>query len=256
MEQASPKTFKSQPWILFDTIVSPSFLLGDPAGLAVGSQIPAISRSGEMVFFSGGGGRSTANTPWYSNLDIPGQLAYGMEVWQVYLYFAFPTLTPDQNNGTPAANPGVAPTVKLAEAILNFGVLELELGQENQTKWPCSRFGGGGGLVHSNSVVDAAISNGVPEGANVMKLAEPIEMGRTQNFSAKIRIAPEAQPIIGTVAAPGVGAALLPYQYVIDGEAAVDLVQLPFSVQLGFVGRRVKKTQYGQLPEAPALPAR
>lgn len=253
----APKQFKSQPWILFDTVVANSYLLGDgsAAGLAKGSQVPAISSSGEMIFFAGGG-RTNANLPWYTNMDLSGQLAYGMEVWQIYLYFAFPTITPDANNGQPAANPGVAPTVKLMEAILNFGVLELELGQENQTRWPLTRFGGGGGMIHSNNVVDASVINGVPEGSNVMKLAEPIEMPRTQNVSAKIRLAAEALPMIGTVAAPGVGNPLNAYNYVIDGGDPVALPELPFSTQLGFVGRRVKKTQYGQIPggSAPQAP--
>jgi hypothetical protein len=29
----------------------------------------------------------------------------------------------------------------------------------------------------------------------------------------------------------------------------VSLPQLPFSIQFGLVGRRIKKTQYGQIPE-------
>lgn len=246
MPEPAPKAFKSQPWILFDNVVSPTFLLGD--GVAAGSQSPAISLAGEIVFFQGGG-RTKAQMPWYTNLDISGQLAYGMEVWQIYLHAKFPRITPDQNNGTPTANPGVAPTVKLAEAILNFGVLELELGQENQMVWPCTRFGAGGGIVSQNDTAEAGINNGIPEGANVLKLAEPIEMPRTQNMNAKIRLAPEAQTIIGTPTAPGVGNPLLAYSYAIDGVGTVTKPQLPFALELGFVGRRVKKTQYGQLPQ-------
>jgi hypothetical protein len=247
------KKFKSQPWILFDTVVASSFLIGDssPAGLAIGSTIPAINSNGEMIFFSSSG-RNTANTPWYTNLDQQSTLSFGLEVWQIYLLFAFPAVTPNQNNGfDPTVNAGVPPTTKLIEAILNFGVVELELGQENQMRWPCTRFGAGGGLTVSNTAAVVENQNSLPQGANVMKLPEPIEMPRTQNINAKIRIAPEARAMIGTPAAPGVGTPLVNYSYVIaTGEtpATVSLAQFPFAVQLGLVGRRVKDTQYGQIP--------
>lgn len=249
------KQFKSQPWILFDTVAAHSFLVGDTsaAGTALGSNIPAINAQGELIFFNAPG-RSTANTPWFSNVDIPGQLSYGMEVWQIYLLFAFPTMPPNQNIGFDLqANAGVPGTVKLAEAILNFGVLELELGQENQTRWPLTRFGAGGGLHVNAGVVSTVVQNSIPEAANVMKLPEPIEMPRTQNFWAKIKLSPQAMAIIGTVAAPGVGTALSTYNYAVaagEPPTVVQLPQLPFSVQLGLVGRRVKKTQYGQIAAA------
>lgn len=250
--QQGLKEFKSQPWILFDTVAASSFLVGDAtaAGTALGSNIPAINAQGELIFFNAPG-RSTANTPWFSNVDIPGQLSYGMEVWQIYLLFAFPSMPPVQNIGYDLdANAGVPGTVKLAEAILNFGVLELELGQENQTRWPLTRFGAGGGLALGNGLVSTVVQNSIPEAANVMKLPEPMEMPRTQNFWAKIKLSPQAMALIGTIAAPGVGTALSPYVYGTEGGEApteVELTQLPFAVQLGLVGRRTKKTQYGQI---------
>lgn len=256
MPEQAPGAFKSQPWILFDTIAAESFLLGDgsAAGLAKGSQVPALNSQGEMIFFQGGG-RTTASFPWYTNLDLSGQLAYGMEVWQIYLLFGFPAITPNQNNNTdPAADPGVPPTVKLLEAFLNYGVLELDLGQENQTRWPLTRFGAGGGMVVSNTAAVVVAQNSQQQALNVMKLAEPIEMPRTQNLSAKIRLSADVLAMIGTPAVPGVGNPLDPYDYAIDGADPTALAQPPFSVQLGFVGRRVKKTQYGQIPGGQTTP--
>lgn len=246
-----PKAFKSQPWVLFDTVVAKSFLLGDTTanGLAVGSQNPAISSSGEITFFNSG--RTRSNYPWYTNLDISGQLAYGLEVWQIYLALMFPVM-PDVGNigyditGEPISPPG---TVKLAECIINFGVLQMDLGQEEQMSWPCHRFGAGGGVAQNSSQTSLP-SNGMPEGANVLKLPEPIEMPRTQNLAAKIRLAAEVQTMIGTVASPGVGQPLSPYSYgIVSTPTVVTLTQPPFAIQLGLVGRRIKKTQYGQIPE-------
>lgn len=249
---AQPGAFKSQPWILFDTIAARSYLWGDTTnGLAIGSQLPAIDASGQMVFFNAPG-RSTIATPWYTNLDQQSTLSYGMEVWAIYLHFMMPAMPPNQNIGYDlTANAGVPGTVKLVEAILNFGVLELELGQENQLRWPLTRFGAGGGLNVGGATVTNVALNGVPDGANVMKLAEPISMPRTQNLAAKIRLAAEVQAIIGTAAAPGVGQPLSPYVYgTADGTppTTVSRAQPPFSTQLGFIGRRIKDTQYGQLP--------
>lgn len=248
-----PLKFKAQPWILYDSVVARSFLLGDASanGLAVGSQSPAISRAGEITFFNGGG-RNKANMPWYTNLDLSGQLAYGMEVWQIYVMCTFPVMPPVQNQGFDfTVNPGVPGPVKLAEAILHYSVLSLDLGQENQIEFPLARFGAGGGLEINGNSVAVRGSNGINSESNVLKLPEPIEMPRTQNLAAKIRIAPEVQPLIGTVAAPGVGAIMSDYVYGIDnGETVtdVDLAQVPFQIQLGLVGRRVKYTQYGQVP--------
>lgn len=247
----SPKQFKSQPWVLFDTVVARSFLLGDTTnGLAVGSQTPAISSNGEIVFFAGGG-RTTANLPWYTNLDLQGQLSYGFEVWQMYLFLAFPmgplTLNNDFSEPVAALNlPNVPPTVRLAEAIVNFGVLEFELGQENQTRWPLHRFGAGGGL-HVNATGFANVQNSEQQQGNVLALPEPIEMPRTQNLNVKIRLAAEILALIGTVAAPGVGAALATVDYTID-TVATTLTLPPYAIQLGLKGRRIKNTQYGQIP--------
>lgn len=245
--------YKGQPWILFDTIAAFSFLLGDnsAAGQAIGSNTPAIGGDGNMVFFNAPG-RNSANLPWYTNMDQSGQLSYGMEVWQIYLQFIFPAQPPIQNIGYDfEANAGIAGTLKLMECILNFGLLELELGQENQLKWPCSRFGAGGGLYAMTGGVTQIGQNSVPQNANILKLPEPIEMPRTQVLNARIRIANEARPLIGTPGAPGVGQALFPYTYgvalVDDQPVEVDLAQLPFAVQLGLVGRRIKDTQYGQI---------
>ena len=253
MEQPQdPKAFKGQPWILFDSIVAKSYLLGDGVnGLAVGSQVPAISQSGEIVFFQSSG-RTKANMPWYTNLDVAGQLAYGLEVWQIYLCFAFPTLPPQNYQGSTlaaSANSTVPPTTRLMEAILNFGVLELNLGQEEQTVWPCTRFGAGGGLA-GGSFINSTMQNSIPQGANVMKLPEPIQMGRTQNLSAKIRLAPEAFAMIGNLALPGTGSPLAPYQDVLvqgDPSTIATLAELPYKLELGLVGRRIKFTQYGQV---------
>lgn len=246
---AAPQQFKSQPWVLFDTVVARSFLLGDTTnGIAIGSSIPAISSSGEIVFFNASG-RTTSTLPWYTNLDMPGQLSYGFEVWQVYLSIMLP-IAPQINDvdfTPPVAAPtitSVPPTVRLAECIINFGVLELELGQENQMKFPLSRFGAGGGL-HLNATGIANIQNSEQQQGNVLALPEPIEMPRTQNLSAKIRLAAEVLPLIGTVAAPGYGAALLASPYI---GIAAEILPPPYSIQLGLKGRRIKKTQYGQIP--------
>lgn len=249
----NPKAYKGQPWILFDTVASRSFLLGAEDQKAIGSDGPAVTSSGEITFFQSAG-RTRARMPWYTNLDVPGQLAYGMQVWQVYLQFMFPTQASNQSLLDPseAGSVGVPPTVRLAEAILNFGELELELGQENQVQWPLSRFGAGGGLalMGGGEVAPVLASNSLPQAVNVMKLPEPVEMVRTQNFAAKIRIAPEAFKMIGTDAAPGVGSPLDDYILETAGgetPTTVALEMLPFAIQLGLVGRRIKQTQYGQL---------
>ena len=82
-----------------------------------------------------------------------------------------------------------------------------------------------------------------------MKLPEPIEMPRTQNLNAKIRIAPELFALIGTPAAPGVGSPLIDYvlDVVGDQDPTVSLPNPPFAIQIGLVGRRVKDSQYGQV---------
>lgn len=249
-----PKNFKSQPWVLFDSIVARSFLWGDGSanGLAVGSQTPAVSASGEIVFFQSAG-RTTQTYPWYTNFDVNGQLMYGFEVWQIYLSFSFPAmpLQTSYDPNAPVAAPtllNVPPTTRLAEAILNYGCLEMVLGQENQMSWPLTRFGAGGGLK-DNSNATSMVQNSDQQAGNVMKLPEPIEMPRTQNISAKIRLAAEVRALMGDVATPGVGAPLAPQNYVVASGDTNALVLQPYMLQLGLVGRRIKNTQYGQLPQ-------
>lgn len=248
--QSDLKKFKSQPWILYDTVASTTFLLG-AATNAIGATTPAISASGEIYFFNAPG-RTRGGTPWYTNLDQPGQLSYGFEVWQVYLHIMVPTMPmatsydPD-NPAMAATQPNVPPTTRLVESIINFGVLSFELGQENQMEWPCSRFNAGGGIVDSASSVSRA-NNGMPAGSNVLALPEPIEMPRTQNLWAKIRLAAEVQALIGTPATPGVGAPLNTQSYTVASGDTNELQLQPYAIQLGFVGRRIKDTQYGQVP--------
>lgn len=252
----NPAAFKSQPWILFDSIAAHSFLMGDTSadGLAIGSQVPAINANGEIVFFQSSG-RTKANMPWYTNQDLPGQMSYGLQVWQVYVMIAFPFLPIAQSNDPQAAatGNGVNLTMRLAEAILQYGVLQLNLGQEEQIEWPLARFGSGGGVMPFGLAISGA-QNSQVQSVNVMKLPEPIEMVRTQNLSAKIRLAPEVFAIIGTPAAPGVGLELMDYEFEdASGEAPVTIARKlpPYLIQLGLVGRRVKNTQYGQLVRDP-----
>lgn len=243
-----PGTFKGQPWVLYDSIAALSFLLGDTInGIAVGSRIPAINASGDMIFLSAG--RTRAAVPWYTNLDQDGQLSYGMEIYQVGLMLSFPLQTPNQNTGFDVeVNPGVAPALKLAECIMQYGILECDLGQEEQMAFPCSTFGAGGGIVVNNSAAVAAVQNSMQQNANVLKLPEPIECPRTQNINAKVRIPPEVHAMIGTPAFPGVGSALDPYAFALDDETEVELQQPPYMIQLRLYGRRIKRTQYGQIP--------
>lgn len=253
----NPKAFKSQPWVLFDTVAARSFLMGDtgPDGLAIGSQVPAISASGDIVFFQSGGGRTRTNMPWYTNQDLPGQMAYGLQVWQIYVSIFFPTMPIGQSNDPQvvASGNGVNVNIRLAEAILQYGVLQLNLGQEEQIEWPLTRFGSGGGIT-TTAFATQQVQNSQPQSMNVMKLPEPIEMIRTQNMSAKIRLAPEVFALIGSVAAPGVGLPLMDYE-ITDASVEPPVVLSrrlpPYAIQLGLVGRRVKATQYGQLVRDP-----
>jgi hypothetical protein len=196
--------------------------------------------------------------PWYTNLDVPGQLAYGLQVWQISVSINLPILpNRSSNNDAELGTANVNGMVRLAESILNYSVLQLNLGQEDQIEWPLSRFPAGGGLVVSaatgGGVADAglaATNNGMAQASNVLSLPEPIEMGRTQNLSAKIRLSPDVFAMIGSIAAPGVGAALAPYLYTIaNGETPINAVlpMIPMMVQINLKGRRVKNTQYGQL---------
>lgn len=242
--------YKGQPWILYDTIASSDFRLGS-AVPAIGGNSPAFNANGECTFFNGVG-RTTSNMPWFTNLDLPGQLSFGMEVYAMYFAFQFPALFNFQSiSGVPDgdAEAGVPPTVKLAECILNFGSLELNLGQEQQSQWPLTRFGAGGGLTAIGASF-AIPQNSIPQNANVMVMPEPIMMPRTQNLFAKIRLAPEVQAMIGRGAANGVGMPLGDYNLLITpGEAPVlaDLDQPPYAIQFGLIGKRIKDVQYGAL---------
>ena len=83
--------FKAQPWIVYDTVAAYSFLLGeDRQGLtAINAGDAAINARGEMLFFTSQG-RTKAKCPWYTNLELAGQLAYGFEAWQVYCELRMP----------------------------------------------------------------------------------------------------------------------------------------------------------------------
>jgi hypothetical protein len=258
-----PGAYKSQPWVLFDTIAAASFLLGDSANPAAGGG-PAITQNGVINFFQSAN-RTKATMPWYTNLDQNAMMSFGLEVWQIYLRFGFPAMPPVQTlteYDTEASLPaGPPPTIKLMEAILNYGVLELNLGQEEQTVWPLAQFGAGGGLA-ANAAAGVVIGqNSNPDSYNVMKLPEPIQMMRTQNISAIIRLAPEVFEIIGTPGAGiGVGGPLADYQLATELSGAeppvatiVNRQQPPYTLQLGLVGRRVKDTQYGQVPNASGI---
>lgn len=246
----APKQYKSQPWVLFDTVASTTFLLGATTN-AIGGNTPAISSAGEIIFFNSPG-RTRGSMPWYTNMDTPGRLSFGMEVWQIYLRLMLPAapLMPTYDFDAPGAAPtilNVPPTTRLGECILNFGVLEMDLGQESQFQWPTNQFTAGGGIVDSSSQT-SLVNNGVPVNSNVMKLPEPIEMPNTQNISAKIRLASEVQALIGTPGTPGVGAPLATQAYTVASGDTNELQLQPFAIQLGLVGRRVKMTQYGQIP--------
>lgn len=241
-EQPTIGAYKGQPWILFDTVASTSFLLGDTDEPAIGTNAPAINSAGEMIFFNAPG-RSKANFPWLTNLDVPGQLAYGFEVWAIAIEVKMPLWL--QGSNLVAGQQGVPQPQKLAEAVLQYSVVELNLGQEEQSAWPVTAFGNGGGLWNFGMTTQ----NSEPEITCSLKLPEPIEMGRTQNLSCKLKIAPFMFDLIGSAAGAGVGSPLLDYTFTVaGGEAPISLQQAPFGVQMKLIGRRVKQTQYGASP--------
>jgi len=244
---------KKQPWVIFDTVSAKSFLLGDDRpgiGLAQGSANPAVTRKGELLFLTSSG-RNKSNNPELTNLDIGGQMAYGLELWGVYILIGFPIVQPVQNIGfDPDLLPGVAGTLKLAEAIINFGLFTLSVGQEPQLEIPVERVGAGGGVAVTQNISNNLAQNSTPDSANFLRLPEPIFFPRTQVLAAKISLDPQVHELIGTVAAPGVGQPLSDYQYgIANGEqpTIVNLPQLPFMVRVGLVGNRVRATQYGAL---------
>jgi len=242
MPQAIPQTpeegvYKGQPWIVFDTVAALSFLIGDTTanGIAIGTNTSAVNAAGEMIFFNSQG-RSKANFPWLTNLDIPGQLAYGLEVWAIAVELKIPGQS--QFNGfTPQS-------AKLAESLLQFSVVELNLGQEEQSSWPATSFGNGGAIY---APVQSS-QNSEPGITESLKLPEPIAMGRTQNLSCKLKIAPFMFGLIGSVAAPGVGQPLQSYSFDGGGEDPIVRAEGPFGITMKLIGRRIKLAQYGASP--------
>ncbi len=249
--------FKGQPWVVYDTVAAKSFLVGEsrPDFFAFGTSGPAITNAGELIFFSSG--RTEPNQPWYTNLELVGQLSYGFEAWQVYVHFGFPQV-PSQQESFPVEGDELELSypAMLASMIINFGVLQLTLGQEEQMSFPLHRFGAGGGYSAHALGLDV-VQNAIPQGANIMAFPEPTMIPRTQNIDAKIRLAPEILETIGTLAARGFGTPLDPpalgggWELTCPIEGSPVVVELPFpayTVQVGLIGRRIKKTQYGQVP--------
>lgn len=247
--------FKGQPWILYDTVAAFSFLAGDgsAAGLAIGTQIPAVSAKGELIFFSAGRTRASIGEV-YTSMDAP-TLSYGLEVWAMYLNIMLPA---EQTLGASFA-PIPPQMLKLAEVLINGAALLLDLGQEEQFVAPTHRFGAGGGLSVDGMIGGQLSRNGEAHRTHVLVLPEPIEMPRTLNLNGKLVLSPQAMALLGTVAAPGVGAPICDFSFVPCGDVtAVEVPQLPFQVQLGLVGRRVKRVQYGQIAGggSPTAPGR
>lgn len=246
--------FKSQPWVVFDTVSAPSFLLGEnrPELFAVGTNGPAITNSGQINFFDTG--RTEPRFPWYTSLELVGQLSYGFKCWQAFLHFGFPQV-PDRTSTDPNSTDvfpaplAVSLPAYLAATIINFGVMQMDLGQEEQMSFPVSRFGAGGGFMATGAAGVSVIQNSIPNQTNVLKLPEPVEIARTQNINARIRIAPEVFPTIGTVLLPGVGVPLVPGSYTYNSKKGeVNLDWGNYTIQFGLIGERIKKTQYGQVP--------
>lgn len=246
--------FKSQAWMLYDTVASQSFLIGGVEPNlgqvnALGTSGPAVNRQGELNYFDAG---RTRNNPGvaYTNMDSNSTLAYGMEVWAIYCTVLFPSLRSLLDDGGGGLVVPFPRAVRLAEAIINHAVIAVRLGQEfDQVLAPSHKFGSGGAFVSGSDLVANPI-NGLPGRQNVMVLPEPIEMPRTQNLSVKQTLSPEAIAFLGNAAAPGVGLSLPPVTTTfLDGggnAVAIDVPELPYAVQIGLIGKRIKHTQYGQ----------
>jgi hypothetical protein len=247
-EVQSLEKYKSQPWLVFDTIASTSFLCGDTVP-AFGQQGPAISAAGEIDFFQSSN-RLAASMPWYTNMDKPAQLSYGMEVWAIYVALLMPKVPATASFGDGAALVaaadlfGPSSVQVLSAALINFGILTVKLGQEPQCDWPLHKFPAGGGYEGAAGV--DAMNNAIPAGANMCHLPEPIEMPNTDNISAKIQLSPEAMATIGNPAAVGAGGPLDPY-IATTGTSPIEVDYPPYAIQIGLVGRRIKNTQYGQI---------
>lgn len=245
--------FKGQPWLLYDTIAASSYLLGgiEPnigQVFAIGTNGPAITQQGTMGFFDQGRTRSNPGV-FYTNMDQQATLAYGMEVWAIYLSVMVPTIRLWEDDGAGGFASVFHRVTKLAEALLHFGAMHVRLGQEfDQILAPNSKFGGAGHLVSSDLLANPI--NGLPHRQHTMVLPEPIEMPRTQNLSVEIELAPEAQTLIGTSTAPGVGLSMPRIgETLVDAggnNVAIDVADLPYATQVGLIGRRIKHTQYGQ----------
>lgn len=242
-------SFKGQPWQVFDTVAANDFTVGSST-LAYGTQLPAITGQGEMIFFAAG--RNRASFPQLTNMDQNTALSYGVKCHAIAVEFKFPTYTavqsidPSFSSAAAVGQAGtVPPTLKLMEAILNWSVVELDLGQEEQTAWPLSSFGNAGGLW-SSGTAPVIGQNGFPDINCMLVLPEPIEMGRTQVISAKIKISPLVFSLIGTPSALGVGQPLAAYKLATAVTPTfLSLAQPPYAVQMKLIGERIKDTQYG-----------
>jgi len=239
-------SFKGQPWVLFDTIASSDFTVGSDTP-ALGSDGPAINSDGTMLFFNGG--RNKKKNPNLTNLDVNGQLSYGFNCWAIAIELIMPQyITTRALSEAWTIATGTPPTVKLAEALLNFGIVTFDLGQEEQGFFPASAFGNGGAL-YNNMIATGAAQNGVPDIRNIMTLPEPIAMGRTQNFSVTLQVASFMFDLIGKVGALGVGQPLSEYVLQVDDAdptpAVESLPQPPYAIKCKLIGERVKLTQYG-----------
>jgi len=253
---------KKQPWCLFDTVVAKSFLLGDTRpdiGLALGSPNPAITKKGEILFLTASG-RNKSNNPELTNMDTGGQMSYGLELWGIYILFGMPIVPPIQNTGhDPDLNPGVSGPIKLVESIVNFGLFELDVGQEPQLVIPVERVGAGGGVHVTQNIANNMAQNSQPSAENFLRLPEPIYFPRTQVLAAKISLDPVVHDLIGYAppGAQGVGSPLDKYKYTYwtypeDEEPVqhdMELPQNPFMIRVGLMGNRVREVQYGQLTE-------
>lgn len=254
LAQLGAQGFKGQAWVLYDTVASASYLVG---GLepnigqvnAIGSQNPAINAQGEMGFFDQG---RTRNAPgvFYTNMDLDGQLSYGMEVWAIYLSTMFPTIRLWLDDGAGGFLSAFHRTTKLAEAILHYSSMAVRLGQEfDQILAPAHKYGSGGHLVSSDLVTNP--QNSMPSRQSVLVLPEPIEMPRTQNLSVRVNLSAEALTTIGNNAAPGVGLSMANIAETLVDQGGnnvnIDVRELPYATQVGFIGRRIKRTQYGQV---------
>ena len=246
--------FKSQAWMLYDTVASKSFLVGgDEPNIgeqdAIGTNAPAISTAGEVGFFDQGRTKSNAGV-FYTNMDVSGSLSYGMEVWGIYVTVLMPSLRLIEDDGAGGIIVPFPRVSRLGEALINGAVMSVQLGQEfEQILAPNHKFGSGGAYITGGDFLQNPV-NGLPTRQNVMVLPEPIEMPRTQNIGCKMQLSGEALKFIGNGNDPGVGLSLPPVitTFTDAGGNAVqiDVAEMPFGLQVGLIGKRIKHVQYGQ----------